>query len=95
MEPMGIEQHRWGSREAEVSGSERVNTTLSGSGWIDDIQSHPQGELRGQTKLVKIAEDVRKYAAENALDETAALEHGMRHKAAEFQHSRAEIYSKP
>ena len=66
---MGIEQHRWGGREAEVSGSEQVNTTSSGSGWIDDIQSHPQGELRGQTKLVKITEDVRKYAAENALDE--------------------------
>jgi phosphomethylpyrimidine synthase len=44
---------------------------------------------------MKITEDVRKYAAENALDETVALEHGMRQKAAEFQHSGAEIYSKP
>ena len=95
MEPMGIEQHRWGGREAEVSGSEQVNTTSSGSGWIDDIQSHPQGELRGQTKLVKITEDVRKYAAEHAIDESAAIEHGMKEKAAEFQHSGAEIYSKP
>jgi phosphomethylpyrimidine synthase len=44
---------------------------------------------------MKITEDVRKYAAENALDETVALEHGMRQKAVEFQHSGAEIYSKP
>jgi phosphomethylpyrimidine synthase len=44
---------------------------------------------------MKITEDVRKYAAENALDETVALDHGLRQKAAEFQHSGAEIYSKP
>jgi phosphomethylpyrimidine synthase len=44
---------------------------------------------------MKITEDVRKYAAENAIDETTVLEHGMRQKAAEFQHSGAEIYSKP
>jgi phosphomethylpyrimidine synthase len=44
---------------------------------------------------MKITEDVRKYAAENALDETVALEHGLRQKAAEFQHSGAEVYSKP
>jgi phosphomethylpyrimidine synthase len=44
---------------------------------------------------MKITEDVRKYAAENALDETVALEHGMPQKAAEFQHSGAELYSKP
>jgi hypothetical protein len=66
------------SRETEVSGSERVNTTLSGSGWVDDIKSHPEGEIRGQTKLVKeISEDVRKYASEHAIDESAAIEHGM------------------
>jgi hypothetical protein len=53
MEPMGIEQHRWASREAEVSGRERVNTDSSGSGGIDDIKSHPQGEIRGATKPVK------------------------------------------
>ena len=53
MEPMGIEGHRWASREAEMSGSERVNTALSGSGRVDDIKSHPHGEIRGLTKLVK------------------------------------------
>jgi hypothetical protein len=52
------------SREAEVSGTERVNTAFSGSGRVDDIQSHPQGEIRGKTKLVNITEDVRMYAAE-------------------------------
>jgi len=44
---------------------------------------------------MKIAEDVRKYAAENAIDETTALEYGMRQKAAEFQHSGAQLYSRP
>ncbi len=44
---------------------------------------------------MKITEDVRKYAAENAFDESVALEHGLRQKAVEFQHGGAEIYSKP
>jgi phosphomethylpyrimidine synthase len=43
---------------------------------------------------MKITEDVRKYAAEHAIDESAAIERGMKEKAAEFQHSGAEIYSK-
>jgi hypothetical protein len=34
-----------------------MNTALSGSGRVDDIKSHPQGEIRGATKLVKITED--------------------------------------
>jgi phosphomethylpyrimidine synthase len=44
---------------------------------------------------MKITEDVRKYAAEHAIDESTAIEHGMKEKAAEFQHGGAEIYSKP
>jgi hypothetical protein len=44
---------------------------------------------------MKITEDVRRYAKENAIDESTALEHGLRQKAAEFQHSGAEVYSKP
>ena len=71
-----------------------MNTALRGSGRVDDIKGHPQGELRGLTKIVKITEDVRKYAAEQGIDESAAIEHGMKEKAAEFQHSGAEIYSK-
>ncbi len=72
-----------------------MNTALSGSGRVDDIKGHPQGEIRGLTKLVNITEDVRRYAKENALDESSAIEHGLRRKAEEFQHSGAEIYSKP
>jgi len=70
-----------------------MNTTSSGSGRIDDIQSHPQGELRGQTKLVKITEDVRKYAAEQGLAEDEVLNRGLEQKATEFTESGAEIYA--
>jgi phosphomethylpyrimidine synthase len=44
---------------------------------------------------MKITEDVRRYAKENAIDENSAIEHGLRQKAAEFKHSGAEIYSQP
>jgi hypothetical protein len=54
MKPMGIERHRWVSREAEVSGTERVNTALTGSSRVDDIRGHPKAEIRGETKLVNI-----------------------------------------
>ena len=36
---------------------------------------------------MKITEDVRKYAAEQAIDEGSAIERGLQEKAAEFQHS--------
>jgi phosphomethylpyrimidine synthase len=70
-----------------------MNTTLSGSGRVDDIKGHPQGELRGQTKLVKITEDVRKYAAEQGISETEAIEKGLKEKSAEFVEKGAEIYA--
>src|SRR5216684_7414817 len=41
---------------------------------------------------MKITEDVRKYAAEHGIDESAAIEHGMKEKAVEFHHSGAAIY---
>ena len=44
---------------------------------------------------MKITEDVRKYAAERGIDERSAIEAGLSEKAEEFQHSGAEIYSKP
>jgi phosphomethylpyrimidine synthase len=44
---------------------------------------------------MKITEDVRKYAAQQGIDESAAIEQGLREKAEEFQHAGAEIYSKP
>jgi len=63
----------------KVSGSQRVNTTnSSGRGRVDDVKGHPQGELRGLTKLVKITEDLRKYAAEQGIGENEALEKGLR-----------------
>jgi hypothetical protein len=36
---------------------------------------------------MKITEDVRRYAKENAIDESSAIQHGLRRKAEEFQHS--------
>ena len=71
-----------------------MNTALSGSGRVDDIQSHPQGEFRGQTNLVKITEDVRKFAAEQKLSEDEALQAGMEQKSREFSELGSEIYSK-
>jgi phosphomethylpyrimidine synthase len=43
---------------------------------------------------MKITQDVREYAAQKELDEQAALETGMKEKAAEFATSGGEIYTK-
>ena len=91
---MGIERHRWESRKAEMSGDERVNTRLSGSARIDSTNVLPSGELRGLTKLMKITEDVRKYAAEQAVGEIEALQHGLEEKARQFTEAGADIYAK-
>ena len=69
-------------------------TALTRSDRIDDIKGHPQGELRGLTKLVKITDDVRKFAAEQKLSEEEALRAGMEQKAKEFVGSGAELYAK-
>ena len=37
-----------------MSWSERINTAASGSGRVDDIKGHLQGEIRAPTKLVKM-----------------------------------------
>jgi hypothetical protein len=71
-----------------------MNTTLSGSGRVDDIKGHPKGGLRGQTKLVNITEDVRKYAAEQGVSADDALKIGMEQKARDFKQAGAEIYAK-
>ena len=84
--------NQWTDGTGPDEGSERVNTTLSGSGRVDDIQSHPKGEVRGQTKLVNITEDVRKYAAEQGIAESEALEKGLKEKSAEFVEKGAEVY---
>jgi phosphomethylpyrimidine synthase len=43
---------------------------------------------------MRITEDVRKYAAEQGISETKALESGMEEKRKEFQQRGAEIYAK-
>ena len=54
----------------------------------------PLGEIRGLTKLVKITEDVRKFAAEQKISEEEALQVGLEQKATEFNEAGAEIYAK-
>ena len=71
-----------------------MNTALSGSGRVDDIKGHPEGEIRGETKLVNITEDVRKYAAEHGLTDAEAIEEGLKQKATEFTKAGSEIYAK-
>jgi phosphomethylpyrimidine synthase len=66
----------------------------NGRGWVDNHQDCPEGELRGQATLVKITEDVRKYAAEQGLAESEALEAGMQEKTKEFLEKGAEVYAK-
>ena len=43
---------------------------------------------------MKITEDVRKYAAQQGMDEAEALKHGMAEKSKEFVDKGAEVYSK-
>ena len=71
-----------------------MNTALSGSGRVDDIKSHPQGEIRGLTKLVKITEDVRRYADEQGLIDSEAIERGLEEKSREFIAQGADMYAK-
>jgi len=71
-----------------------MNTTSSGCGRLDDIQRHPQTEIRWQTKLGNIADYVRGYAAEKVADEALAIERGLREKADEFHGSGSEIYTR-
>jgi phosphomethylpyrimidine synthase len=42
---------------------------------------------------MKITEDVRAYAAEKQLEDTAALEAGMKEKADEFKQTGSQLYS--
>jgi hypothetical protein len=71
-----------------------MNARLSGSARVNDIKGHPQGEIRGLTKIVKITEGVRKFAAEQTLSADEALLAGMEQKSREFSESGSEIYSK-
>ena len=49
--------------------------------------------LRGRS-IVNITEDVRKYAAEQAISEEEALKKGMEEKSKEFVEKGAEVYAK-
>lgn len=49
--------------------------------------------LRGRS-IVNITEDVRKYAAEQAISEEEALAKGMAEKSKEFVEKGAEVYAK-
>ena len=49
--------------------------------------------LRGRS-VVKITEDVRKYAAEQGITEQAAIKKGLEQKATEFNEAGAELYAK-
>jgi hypothetical protein len=71
-----------------------MNTGSSGSARIDSTDVLASGELRGLTKLIKITEDVRKYAAEQGLAESEALAAGMEQKSKEFAGTGAELYAK-
>ena len=71
-----------------------MKTALSGSGRVDDIKRHPHGKIRRATKLVRITEDVRKYAAEQGIAEEKALKKGMGEKSREFTEKGSELYAK-
>jgi phosphomethylpyrimidine synthase len=43
---------------------------------------------------MRITEDVRRYAAEHAITEEAAIKEGLKQKATEFAKSGSEIYAK-
>ena len=52
-----------------------------------------RAELPGGGNSVNITEDVRKYAAEQAISEEEALAKGMAEKSKEFVESGAEVYT--
>jgi hypothetical protein len=68
-----------------------MNTGSSGSARIDSTNVLLSGELRGLTKLIKITEDVRKYAAEHGIADDEALSEGLAAKSAEFSNQGAEV----
>ena len=71
-----------------------MNTRSSGSARIDSAKWLPSGEIRGGTKLVKITEDVRKYAAEHGLTDAEAIERGLEEKSREVVDQGSDLYAK-
>ncbi len=60
----------------------------------DEFLNVPSGEVRGRTKLIKITEDVRKYAAEQRLGEEEALQKCIADKSTEFLEKGVQVYAK-
>ena len=85
-----------------------MNTDSSGSGRVDDIKGHPQGETRGVTKLVKpemrrepIRSPVGVYPSWSPWrprrafrNRFEALQVGLEQKAKEFAKKGSEVYAK-
>jgi hypothetical protein len=92
-ESCGVRQNWRGLSKSVMRMS--MNTRLSGSARVDSTHVLPQGGVRGQTNSVKITEDVRRYAAQEKIDEASVIDHGLQAKAREFQQAGAEVYSKP
>jgi hypothetical protein len=67
-----------------------MNTAVSGSGRVDDIQGHPRGRVG---RAWQTRQDVRRYAAEQGLSEEAAVNKGLEEKAAEFTKKGSEVYT--
>ena len=94
--------NRAGGKQCEMDNARSVGQSpragrvesLSGSARVGSTNVLPSGELRGLTKLIKITEDVRKYAAEQELSAEQALSAGLNQKAKEFTAAGAEIYAK-
>ncbi len=70
---MGIERHRWESRQAEMSGSERVNTTLSRSGGVDEFSTRRRRNSFSTTMIV----DVSNYRWRSPAFRAWIREHGV------------------
>jgi hypothetical protein len=68
-----------------------MNTRFGGSARVDSTSVLPSGEVRGLTRLIKITEDVRKYAAENDLTNAEAVESRLREKSKIFLEQDSEI----
>ena len=67
-----------------------MNTALSGSDWVDDIQGH-----RGRVgRAWRTRHDVRKFAAEQKISEEEAVELGLKEKAREFVERGSQVYAK-
>jgi phosphomethylpyrimidine synthase len=61
----------------------------TGRDWVDNQQDCPEGRT---VREIRVRQDVRKYATEQGLAESDALETGLQAKAKEFEKG-AEVYS--